>query len=448
MAEGPMTSTTSLASQQTLSPDSITRHRASSDASTSTASSFNIKGVSTKRQEDFEKHFGERLQADRLNVDADDADFLTVTQTQSADLQSSILLHGRLYLTRYHLCFRSNILGAVTERIHPLRDVVDVEKGTTAKWIQNAVYVKALVNGERVHHGYGSMADRDAMFDQIVEWWRIQAPEKYDEFVKAHDIPVVEAKEGNSTVTLAAVPELSPDTDASDVKHTEGTGDHLKEVAIDAKIPLPLEQAYNLIYHNNDFAQHFYVNVKKLTGDWQSEAGGQTRNMTYVMHMTNPLGPAKSDCIGTEVIVASDPEDSHEVESETQTLDVPSGKNIAGAPATRILSTTQVDWTGSSMLKSAITPAVIRGQKEHHEQLVSATLDWIDSHREDFGKSSEERLEPEIVPVGEGPVTSTVPLSATSDKTLVDHASDIPGNPIMIAISLLCAILLYLQLNR
>ncbi|WRT66048.1 uncharacterized protein IL334_003000 [Kwoniella shivajii] len=420
-----------------LSPSISSRHRAASDASTLTTSSTNVKAVSPKRQADFEKIFGDKLLAEN-GLDSQEADFLEVTQTQSADLQSTILIHGRLYLTRYYLCFRANILGVITERIHPLKNVVAVEKGTTAKWIQNAVYVKVDVEGEVVHYGYGSMADRDTMYAQTVEWWSVQAPERYESWIISST-----SEEERTTPTAGMDPIMENDTvkDASltDAKHTYGTGERLKELAIEEKIPLDLEQAYQLLYHNAEFTNHLYVNVKKLTGK-------QDRKMTYVMHMSNPLGPSKSDCVGTEAVVAADPNNSYEVEFKVQTRTCLSHTELNGNPATRIHSTTQVNWSGSSFLKSTITPAVIKGQKEHYRQVVDTALQWINSHREDFGKSPEEKVETEGIKESQQSVSVEPIISA--EKSLVDHAADIPSNPIMIAISALCALLLFLQLYR
>lgn len=36
------------------------------------------------------------------------------------------------------------------------------------------------------------------------------------------------------------------------------------------------------------------------------------------------------------------------------------------------------------MLKSTITPAVIKGQKEYHQKWLSALKEWIDDHPDDF----------------------------------------------------------------
>lgn len=47
--------------------------------------------------------------------------------------------------------------------------------------------------------------------------------------------------------------------------------------------------------------------------------------------------------------------------------------------------TTQCDWSSGSWLKSTITPAVIKGQKEHHQQLVGKIRKHIKAHPADFG---------------------------------------------------------------
>ena len=59
-----------------------------------------------------------------------------------------------------------------------------------------------------------------------------------------------------------------------------------------------------------------------------------------------------------------------------------------GAPATRMYCTTQCDWSASSMLKSTITPAVIKGQKEYHQSWLAAIKEWIEDHPDDFVSKS------------------------------------------------------------
>lgn len=210
--------------------------------------------VSSKRQDEFERYFRERLAGEEAD--------LTVIATQSADLQAKLLLHGRLYLTRSHLCFRSNILGYLTESIHPLKDIVSVAKGTTAKWIQNAVYISVQGPDTVEVINYGSLGDREALFEVLVDCWKLAAPERHASWLD-------EISDGNGQG------EEKPDDTATldggetgeDVKHTRCSGDHYDEVALDAKFPMNPEQLYELLYRNEQFIREFYETDKELTGE-------------------------------------------------------------------------------------------------------------------------------------------------------------------------------------
>jgi hypothetical protein len=329
-AAGTNPSTTSLttplpASATSLSPNGktdtspATRNRSASSA-TASSSTASIIGaaVSQKRQDEFEKYFADKLNAEYGEDDVD----LTVLATQSADYQGKVLIHGRLYLTASHLCFRSNILGFRTERIHRLKNVTSVKKGTTAKWIQNAIYVAVddgSANRERSGSssgkqpaasvsassaaedgangsgdvangvaGYGSLGDREAMYESVLNCWRIEAPERYNDMMEhlAEDADATEEEEaGEGERANGEDEETSVEGDAEEssgsadsvtargstdtkpeVKHTECTGEHLKELALDAKVPLTPEKLYQLIYQTPEFTQEFYEKDQKLTG--------------------------------------------------------------------------------------------------------------------------------------------------------------------------------------
>ena len=272
---GPSTST--LASSSTASiPSSnaqANRVRALSVASTSASSVASSGVVTPKRRAEFVKHFSGQL-------DSELDDVYDVLATQSGDLQSSVLIHGRLYLTPYHLCFRSNILGIVTKKIHPLKSVVGLEKGTTAKWIQNAIYV--YVEGQDKYFGYGSLGDRDAMYDDVLEAWKNIAPDRVKEAEEAGRLGMSTGKE---PVKVDDSSSTSPDdssTDESDdeeetndttdspkhhkPKHTKCSGDHYKERVGDTVFPIPMETIFELVYRNKEFSERFYVEAQKLKG--------------------------------------------------------------------------------------------------------------------------------------------------------------------------------------
>jgi hypothetical protein len=55
-------------------------------------------------------------------------------------------------------------------------------------------------------------------------------------------------------------------------------------------------------------------------------AYGESSRGIMLSVQDNSIGPSKSDCIGSELVVAADPAKSFEIVSETQTPDIPSGK--------------------------------------------------------------------------------------------------------------------------
>lgn len=272
MSTSPETSQTSL-----LSP-SVHRARGQSVLSVQSTASSQFESptsVSSKRQKELEKHFGDDLIAQWSEPGPVPPDYLTVIATQSGDLQAKVLLHGRLYLTPYHLCFRSNILGYKTETIHPLSKLRSLKKGTTAKWIQNAIYIIEDDHEGDDYIGYGSLADRNAMFDSIKECWKIVAPEKHDAWTTRGSAETLGGDdEGEPSVREKETAQASTSAPAGSsgekesVETTECTGeDHFDELAIDTVVGISLDQLYKLLYHNRDFIEDFYKNDKGLTGE-------------------------------------------------------------------------------------------------------------------------------------------------------------------------------------
>jgi hypothetical protein len=264
-------------------------------------SSLESNSTHPKRQSDFEKLFSHQLKPTEGEIVPDD--FYTVVHTQSADLQASVLLHGRLYLTRYHICFRSNIMGYVTENIHDLKEITSVEKSTTAKWIQNAVSITLDTKEDDKAIGYGSMGDRDAMYACLMEVWKDRAPDRWSAHVEKSEAQNADADPGSgaavrqrsaTTATKSGNPkeedttgrhrsataagrldhdETAQDDDAEEgsattgeAKETKCSGEHFDEVALDTTLPVQMEQLFKLMYHTPEFGQDFLQNKQKLTG--------------------------------------------------------------------------------------------------------------------------------------------------------------------------------------
>jgi uncharacterized membrane protein YgcG len=81
----------------------------------------------------------------------------------SCAVESTILLHGRMYMTERFLCFYSNVFGLEKKIIIPLSVVLQVDKANTAMVIPNAITIKT----SRKLYVFRSFWDRDSTFEAI-----------------------------------------------------------------------------------------------------------------------------------------------------------------------------------------------------------------------------------------------------------------------------------------
>lgn len=109
--------------------------------------------------------------------------------------------------------------------------------------------------------------------------------------------------------------------------------------------------------------------------------------------------------------------------------------SLKDKPATRMYCTTQCDWSSGSWLKGTITPAVIKGQKEHHQQLLAKIHKYITAHPDEFDQVSDE----------EDDRASIISVDMPRPKSYLEHAQEIPDNPVMLG---LLGFLLALMISR
>ena len=98
--------------------------------------------------------------------------------------------------------------------------------------------------------------------------------------------------------------------------------------------------------------------------DWMPLPDNPTllsRNMSYIKPLTAPVGPRQTKCELRDELVHSDFDDYVTMLTTTRTPDVPSGGvfsvktrtciSWASSISTKVLVTTQVEWTGRSFIK-------------------------------------------------------------------------------------------------
>lgn len=108
-----------------------------------------------KRNVDFHQIFRSHDLTDRLLDDF------------ACALSREILLQGRIYVTENSVCFNSNLLGWVTSLVIEFKDVIKIEKKSTAGLFPNGI----LVETRDVKHNFASFLSRDATFDFLRTVW-------------------------------------------------------------------------------------------------------------------------------------------------------------------------------------------------------------------------------------------------------------------------------------
>lgn len=114
-----------------------------------------IKPASEKRNKEFHQIF-KRIPPNEKLID----EF-------SCALSKDILVQGRMYLSEHYICFKSNILGWVTNLIIPLQEVIQIEKKSTAVLFPNGMIIRTLYH----KYVFATFLSRDAAFVLITNVW-------------------------------------------------------------------------------------------------------------------------------------------------------------------------------------------------------------------------------------------------------------------------------------
>lgn len=166
-------------------------------------------------------------------------------------------------------------------------------------------------------------------------------------------------------------------------------GKHFSETALDTIFPSTPEKTYNLMF-NSVWLKDFMSNDQKLKGtsgswsstcaplrwlaltdlpveiessDWKPSPDTKilNRSTSYIKPLNGSIGPKQTKCHIVDEQLHCDCDDYIVMLTTTKTPDVPSGGVFsvktktcftwAGSGSTRVLVTTQVEWTGKSWVK-------------------------------------------------------------------------------------------------
>lgn len=305
-------------------------------------------------------------------------------------LQREILIQGRIYISENHICFHANIFGWVTDLVIPIYDIQTLEKRMTAYVIPNAI----LITTPRTKYTFASFLARDTVYDVIHNIWRLARPT--DESIEG-PLAIEEGAPGGAPEGAGGpAVMLHKSTQCACSK----SGQHYSEIAMDTVLPGTPERIYNLLFASG-FIKDFMRVDQKLEdiqiSDWTPSAAEPkclTRNMSYIKPLNGSIGPRSTKCELRDETVYCDFDDHVITVTTTRTPDVPSGGVFAvktrtcimwaSAVSTKVIVTTQVEWTGRSFIKGIIEKSAIDGQKTYHAELDKAARRYIREHQSEF----------------------------------------------------------------
>ncbi|KAH7886324.1 hypothetical protein F5I97DRAFT_1809565 [Phlebopus sp. FC_14] len=373
--------------------------------------------ASNKRNADFHELFPPIPEGDYLIED------------YGCALQREILIQGRLYVSENHICFHANIFGWITDLSIPIYEITALEKRMTAFVIPNAIQITT----RQAKYTFASFLSRDTTYDVIVNIWRLARPGDSLQLMESRTALAADAISTTSGLDGSAVEKRGvSEARFNKVTHCSCSknGGHLSEVALETVLPGTPDKIYNLMF-TSGFIKDFMRLDQKLTdiqiSDWCTTGEGSkllARNMSYIKPLNNSVGPKQTKCEIHDENLYCDFEDHVVMLTTTRTPDVPSGGVFAvktrtcimweSAISTRVIVTTQVDWTGRSFIKGLIEKSAIEGQKVYHSDLDKAMRMYIQEHQSEF---IPEGIDPSAVAPVE-PITPIAELNGAAG----DHA--------------------------
>lgn len=402
----------------------------------------------------------------------------------SCALSRDILLQGRMYISDAHIGFFSNILGWVSTVFIPFKEIVQIEKKTTAGIFPNGIVIDTL----HTKYIFASFMSRDATFDLITDVWnQIILGKKYrNGFGNNDDGTISDSSsaffdDSDDNDDDGDLDDDDPDINSTDMtssddidadvfnesndlgknqkstnyllgpnKHSPTTADfkpsNNDHLVIEANINAPLGKVVNLLYGED---VSYYERILKAQKNFEISPipnnflTKKIRDYAYTKPLSGSIGPSKTKCLITDTLEHYDLEDYVKVLSITKNPDVPSG-NIFSVKtvflfswdknnSTKLTVYNSVDWTGKSWIKSMIEKGTFDGVADTTKIMISEIkkiLSDEDSNINSKHQASNNESEEEIInlpTIGPPVHDPTEPdFQKGKDDTVIDEKINIP----------------------
>lgn len=377
--------------------------------------------ASSKRNADFHELFPSIPEGDYLIED------------YGCALQREILIQGRIYISENHICFHANIFGWITDLSIPIYEITALEKKMTAFVIPNAIQITT----RQAKYTFASFLSRDTTYDVIANIWRLARPD--DAFTESQTgssgniVSPASTSDVSGPVATSGGKEAAPATRINKVTYCacSKSGQHLNEIALETVLPGTPDKIYNLMFASGFIKDFMRVDQKLMDvqiSDWSPTSDNLkllARNMSYIKPLNNSVGPKQTKCEIHDETLTCDFDDHVVMLTTTKTPDVPSGGVFsvktktclmwASAISTRVIVSTQVDWTGRSFIKGLIEKSAIDGQKVYHSDLDKAMRMYIQEHQSEFIPAG-------VDPTAVAPVEPLSPLIEFTNPALLGRS--------------------------
>ncbi|KAI0299858.1 hypothetical protein BC826DRAFT_715835 [Russula brevipes] len=349
--------------------------------------------------------------------------------------QREDLIRGRIYISENHICFYTSILSQITKFIVPIYDVVSLKQVTTSV-TPDAIQITTRTT----EYTFGSFLAYDSAFKVILAIWRL--PRCDEKGVRS------------ALANLSAMKSIKP---ASAPIHKVTycacgrDGQHYSELILDTVFLGTPKRIYKLMFASETLRRFMRENQKLediQISDWAPTPGAPiylARNVSYTKPLNGGVGPRSTKCEVRDEIMLSDFDDCITTVTTTRTPDVPSGGAFsvktrtcvtwASGTASRVVVTSQVEWTGQSSINRTAThvprlsfgapgiieKSVVEGQRAYYGELDREIKSYIQEYPIVLIPVE---LGPPPTVVAQGPAVLAAPTaqrtSDTSKRTLSD----------------------------
>ncbi|GBC02138.1 hypothetical protein RclHR1_04480002 [Rhizophagus clarus] len=362
-----------------------------------------------KRNKDFHSHFKEIPQNEHL-----------VNNFSCALQKERILSHGMMFISLYHVCFHSNILGWVNRIVIPFSEIREIEKKMTAFLIPNAIQITT----KDAKYTFTSFLSRDTVYELLT---KIRDCSDYSDSNNERDSNCPDDYDTDAPGTCAEE-DFKRETICDCLKNNQ----HYDNIIMDVKFKGTIEKIYNLLYTSGFAAEYLKENNDNVNiGEWTKDDEGKLfRQSNYTKRLGRTPGLKSTKCYIKDEILHQDFDNYVTILTSTSSPDVPSGGIFivktrtcimwADLNVTRVIVTSTVEFSGHTILKSTIEKKSLEGQLLFYTEFEMAIRKYISQNLAEFDSETSSLLD-EKTDEEKGEEVKDPEMKEKEDKTRLNN---------------------------